>query len=163
MNAASPWQSTLPGIGLADCSAVRCPRLCKQPDLLRSLENIPVIESPLLAEHSRRTNAPYGSVAAFDARIRRLFDAPDELAFGDETANQARQRFQRGILSLLEIADPTENIVVLTHGTVAVLFAAQYNTIDSYDLWRKLKMPSLIEMESHDFRICQVIEDAGID
>ncbi len=127
------------------------------------LENIPVIERPLLAEHSRRTNAPYGSVAAFDAHIRQLFETPDELVFGDETANQARQRFQRGILSLLEIADPAENIVVLTHGTVAVLFAAQYNTIDSYDLWRKLKMPSFIEMESPDFRICRVIEDAGID
>lgn len=127
------------------------------------LENIPVIENPLLAEHSRRTNAPYGTVATFDARIKRLFEAPDELVFGDETANQARQRFQRGILSLLDIADPTENIVVLTHGTVAALFAAQYNTVDSYDLWRKLRMPSFIEMEAHGFRICQVIEDAGID
>lgn len=126
------------------------------------LDNIPVNESPLLAEHSRRSNAPYGSAAAFDARIRRLFEAPDELVFGDETAIQARQRFQNGILSLLETADPEENIVVLTHGTVAVLFAAQYNSIDSYDLWRKLKMPSIIEMEASDFRICQIIEDAGI-
>ena len=127
------------------------------------LEQIAIIENPLLAEHSRRTNAPYGSVTGFDARIRRLFEAPDELVFGDETANQARRRFQRGIFSLLKIADPAENIVVLTHGTVAVLFAAQYNTIDSYDLWRKLKMPSFIEMEASDFRIRQVVEDAGID
>ncbi|MCY4021543.1 MAG: phosphoglycerate mutase family protein [Chloroflexi bacterium] len=125
------------------------------------LENIPVIENPLLAEHSRRTNAPYGSLASFDARIKRLFEAPDELVFGDETATQARQRFQRGILSLIEIARPAENIVVIAHGTVAVLFAAHYNAIDSYDLWRKLKMPSFIEMESSDFRICQVVEDAG--
>ncbi len=125
------------------------------------LEDIPVIESPLLAEHSRRSNAPYGSTAAFDARIRRLFDKPDALVFGDETANQARQRFQRGIASLLELAQPAENILVLTHGTVAVLFAAQYNAIDSFDLWRRLKMPSLIELAIPDFRICQVIEDAG--
>ncbi len=125
------------------------------------LEHIPVFESPLLAEHSRRSNAPYGSSAAFDARIRQLFDQPDALVFGDETANQARQRFQRGIASLLEIAQPAENILVLTHGTVAVLFAAQYNAIDSYDLWRRLKMPSLIELAISDFRICQVIEDAG--
>ncbi|MDE2949846.1 MAG: phosphoglycerate mutase family protein [Chloroflexota bacterium] len=127
------------------------------------LENIPVIENPLLAEHSRRTNAPYGSIAAFEARMRRLFDAPDELVFGDETANQARGRFQRGILPLIGLVEPTENIVVIAHGTVAVLFAAHYNTIDPYDLWRKLKMPSCIEMETPDFRICQVIEDAGID
>lgn len=125
------------------------------------LEDIPVIENPLLAEHSRRTNAPYGTVAEFEARVRWLFEAPDQLVFGDETANQASQRFQRGIMSLLAIADPAEHIVVIAHGTVAVLFAAQYNAIDSYELWRKLKMPSFIELEAPDFRICRVVEDAG--
>ena len=128
----------------------------------QDLDDIPVIESPLLAEHSRRSNAPYGSVEAFDARIKRLFQAPNELAFGDETANQARLRFQKGIASLLDAVDSAENVVVITHGTVAVLFAAQYNAIDSYDFRRKLKMPSLIEMKLPGFRISQVIEDAGI-
>ena len=52
--------------------------------------------------------------------------------------------------------------MVVTHGTVAVLFAAQYNPIDSYDLWRKLQMPSMIEMKLPGFSISQVIEDAGI-
>lgn len=127
------------------------------------LGSIPVIADPKLAEHSRRTNAPYGSLASFHARMRRLFAAPDEHVFGDETANQARRRFQGAISSLLDIADHDENIVVIAHGTVAVLFAAQYNSIDSYALWKKLRMPSLIEMEAPGFRICRVIEDAGID
>ena len=126
------------------------------------LDDIPIIESPLLAEHSRRSNAPYGSVEAFDTRMKRLFQAPNELAFGDETANQARLRFQKGITSLLDAVDSAENVVVVTHGTVAVLFAAQYNAIDSYDLWRKLQMPSMIEMKLPGFSISQVIEDAGI-
>ena len=94
--------------------------------------------------------------------MKRLFQAPNELAFGDETANQARLRFRKGITSLLDAVDSAENVVVVTHGTVAVLFAAQYNPIDSYDLWRKLQMPSMIEMKLPGFSISQVIEDAGI-
>ncbi len=125
------------------------------------LAHIPVIACPRLAEHSRRSNAPYGSAAAFEARIRQLFENPDKLVFGDETANQAKERFQSGIASLLDIADPAENIVVITHGTVAVLFTAHYKVLDSYALWRKLKMPSYIELGIPDFRISQVIADAG--
>lgn len=126
-----------------------------------ALQDIPVIECPLLAEHSRRSNAPYGTPATFQRRMRRLFDKPDEVCFGDETANEARQRFQRGISSALSQALPEENILVIAHGTVAVLFAAHYNDIDPYSLWRSLKMPAIIELALPDFGICQVIADAG--
>ena len=128
----------------------------------QALEDIPVHEYHLLAEHSRESNAPYGSVEEFNARIKRLFDAPDELAFGDETGNQARRRFQRGINALLDGADSNENIVVIAHGPVIVLFAAQYNAVDSFDLWRRLKMPSVVELNLPDLSIGHVIEDAGL-
>ena len=117
---------------------------------------------PLLAEHSRQSNAPYGSLAEFNARIKRLFAAPNELAFGDETANQANHRFQRGINTILENANSAENIVVVSHGTVMVLFTAQHNPVDSYQLWQRLKMPAVIALDLPDFRINRVIEDAGV-
>lgn len=126
------------------------------------LDDIPVIENPLLAEHSRQSNAPYGSLSDFNARMKRFFAAPNELAFGDETANQAKQRFQRGIDSVLKKANGAENIVVFSHGTVMVLFAAQHNTIDSFQLWQRLKMPAVIALDLPDFRISEVIEDAGM-
>ncbi len=126
------------------------------------LGDLPISECRLLAEHSRQSNAPYGSPAEFNARMQRLFAAPNELAFGDETAKQARHRFQRGIETILETANSAENIVVISHGTVMVLYAAQYNSIDSYHLWQRLKMPSLMALDLPDFRISKVIEDAGI-
>ncbi len=126
------------------------------------LDDIPISESPSLAEHSRQSNAPYGTMADFNARMKRLFAAPSELAFGDETANQAKHRFQRGIETILENTNSAENIVVISHGTVMVLFAAQYNPIDSYHLWQRLKMPSMIVLDLPDFRISNVIADAGI-
>lgn len=128
----------------------------------QALGDIPVREHHLLAEHSRNANAPYGSVLEFEARIKRLFDAPDELAFGDETGNQAQRRFQRGSSTVLDRADSNENIVVIAHGTVIVLFAAQYNALDSYDLWQRLAMPSLLELNLPDMIISKVIEDAGL-
>ena len=125
------------------------------------LGNLPIHECPLLAEHSRESNAPYGSAADFDARMKRLFAAPDELIFGDETADQAKQRFQQGVNTILAGADSAENVVVVSHGTVMVLFVAQYNPINSYSFWKRLKMPAVIALDLPDFRIRNVIEDAG--
>ncbi len=128
----------------------------------RELGDLPVSECPLLAEHSRESNAPYGSLADFNARIRRLFAFPDELIFGDETANQAKHRFQRGIDAILNHAGREDNILVFSHGTVMALFVAQYNPIDSYCFWQRLKMPAVIALDLPDFGISKVIEDAGV-
>jgi len=127
----------------------------------QSLGHLPIIQNPLLAEHSRQSNAPYGALEDFHARIQRLFAQPNQLVFGDETANQASARFHRGIQRVLEGAEPAENIAVIAHGTVNVLFTAQYNQLNPYDLWRRLKMPSIIVLDLPSFRLRQVIEDAG--
>lgn len=126
------------------------------------LDDLPISECRLLAEHSRQSNAPYGTFADFNARMKRLFAFPNALIFGDETANQAKDRFQRGIATILENTSSAENLVVVSHGTVMVLFVAQYNPIDSYCFWKRLKMPAVIALNLTDFRIRKVIEDAGI-
>ncbi len=126
------------------------------------LNDVPLSECPLLAEHSRQSNAPYGSLAEFHTRMKRLFAAQNELAFGDETAEESKHRFRRGIECILESSTKTENIVVISHGTVIVLFTAHYNPVDSYRLWQRLKMPSVVVLDLPDFRISRVIEDAGI-
>lgn len=125
------------------------------------LEGIPIVEIPSLSEHSRRSNAPYGSLADFNARMKRFFEAPDALAFGDETAKQAKDRFQRGIEAVMAAANIAENIVVIAHGTLMVLFATHYNSLDPFDLWQRLKLPSMLVLDLPDFRISKVIEDAG--
>jgi len=126
------------------------------------LGDVPVSECPLFAEHSRQSIAPYGSLAGFHARMKRLSAAPNELVFGDETAEEAKHRFRRGIENILESSTKAENIVVISHGTVIVLFTAHYNPIDSFQLWQRLKMPSVLVLELPGFRISRVIEDAGI-
>ncbi len=126
------------------------------------LDNIPIVQNPLLVEHSRQSNAPYGTVETFRDNLKQLFAQPDTLIYGDETANQARHRFSQGVDSVLQQADPDENIVIIAHGTVNVLFTAQYNDIDSYDLWSRLKLPSIIVLDLPTFTLESVIEDAGM-
>lgn len=127
----------------------------------RELGDLPVCECPLLAEHRRESNAPYGTVASFNAQMKRLFAFPDELIFGDETAEEAKHRFRRGINTILENTSSAENVLVFSHGTVMALFVADFNPVDSFQLWQCLKMPAVIALGLPDFRISNVIEDAG--
>lgn len=73
-------------------------------------------------EHDRR-NVPYLSHATFQASMRRFFQEPDQLVFGNETANQAHARFYKALHSILN-ENQNKTIVVVTHGTVISLFVA---------------------------------------
>lgn len=131
-------------------------------EVAQGLDYIPIIENALLEEHSRKSNAPYGSVETFHARIKQMFAQPDTLIFGDETASQALDRFSRGVDAVLKQANPDENIVIVAHGTVNTLFTAHHNPIDGYDLWLRLKLPSIIVLNLPSFTLDSVIDDAGI-
>ena len=126
------------------------------------LNDIPIINNPLLEEHSRQSNAPYGTIEEFHDNLKQLFAQPDTLIYGDETANQALRRFSQGVESVLKQADADENVVIIAHGTVNVLFTAQYNDINRYDLWLRLKLPSIIVLDLPTFTLDSVIDDAGI-
>lgn len=127
----------------------------------QELDNVPIVLNPLLQEHSRKTNAPYGNVEDFRASVRQMFAQPNKLIFGDETASQAQQRFNQGVQECLLQRQEDENIVIIAHGTVNTLFTAQYNDIDSYDLWSSLKMPAIIVLDLPTFTLDTIIEDAG--
>ncbi len=51
---------------------------------------------------------------------------------------------------------------MIAHGTVNSLFTAQHNDIDVYDLWLRLKLPSIVILDLASFQLDDVIEDAGI-
>ena len=131
-------------------------------EVAKALDNIPIIESSLLEEHSRQSNAPYSTLETFHANIQQMFEKPDSLIFGDETANEAFDRFSRGVSTILKQTSDDENVVIIAHGTVNALFTAKHNKIDIYDLWLKLKLPSILVLDLPSFTLDTVIEDAGI-
>ncbi len=102
---------------------------------------LPCTDAPGLHEHLRETTPWFDTAAAFQAAVARLFAEPDAVIFGEESANEAGQRFQRAVTGLVG-SHPGETLAIVSHGTVISLFVAQYNDIDVVAYWQQLSMPA---------------------
>lgn len=98
-----------------------------------------------LHEHNR-SNVPYYSNEEFQELIRTLFESPDVLVFGQETARQALTRFSTAVNAVLS-AHPQKTTVIVTHGTVLALFVAQLTGVDGHTLWGDLGLPSFVILD----------------
>jgi broad specificity phosphatase PhoE len=112
-----------------------------------------------LREHDRR-GVEYLSTADFDAAIARCFAAPDQLVFGRETANQARQRFAAAVEGVVA-THPDQDLFVVAHGTVIALFVAWCAGVDGYALWRRLGLPSYVLLSRPERELREVVEGVG--
>lgn len=95
---------------------------------------------PGLHEHDR-TGAPFLGDDEFYRTVKRFFRNPGELVWGNETADQAVERFEVAVRRVLEERGE-EALAIVAHGTVISLFVARHNGIDAYALWRDLGLPS---------------------
>ncbi|MDQ7793084.1 MAG: histidine phosphatase family protein [bacterium] len=154
----------------------RCPALARelstyQPDvIIASLEpkalatgqivagrlSLPLRTAEGLHEHDR---AGVGLLPAgdFEDSVRRFFEHPEKLVFGNETADQAWKRFNGALLRALGNYDERSCVVVVTHGTVISLFVARANGIEPFPLWRRLGLPSFVVLSRPGFRLLDVI------
>ncbi len=96
-----------------------------------------------LHEHERQTTPYFETREEFLEAVNNLFSRPDELVFGNETALQARERFNRAVASVLA-AYPRENIAIVTHGTVLSLFAIQFIDQEIFPFWQGLGLPAIV-------------------
>ena len=103
-----------------------------------------------LQEHDR-DNEPYSQTRAqFATQIQNLFENPDKLVYGAETANEALSRFYTGLLSAWR-KHRNENIAVISHGTVISAFVGHViPSINAFDLWNCLKMPDAVVLDTDD-------------
>ena len=92
----------------------------------------------------------------FEAAVEQLFEKPDQLVLGTETAEQALGRFSATIDKVIE-AGQTDNVVV-THGTVMTLYAAGVARVEPTGLWRRLGTPSFVVLGLPDMRVRSVVE-----
>jgi broad specificity phosphatase PhoE len=72
--------------------------------------------------------------------IKALFERPDEVAFGEESAAAALTRFEEAVSGLAEPA------VVVSHGTVISLYVAARTGRDGFEVWRRLGLPDVVEV-----------------
>lgn len=111
-----------------------------------------------LHEHER-SGVGWGSREEFLAQVALLFERPSELVFGDETADQAHNRFAKSIASVVQQI-PEGNLAVVSHGTVMTLFISRAAGLDPFPFWRRLSLPAFAVLSLPDFDLLQVVENA---
>jgi broad specificity phosphatase PhoE len=83
-------------------------------------------------------------------RLREFFQHPARITIGNETANNALQRFAESIGDIVSKGHGQPSAVV-THGTVLSLFVAHHNAIAPFDLWSRLGLPSYVVLDANSF------------
>jgi broad specificity phosphatase PhoE len=103
--------------------------------------------APDLHEHRRDVMKWHGETE-WNELLRRFFNSPEELVFGDEAAGSALRRFTAAIYGLIDrVEDADGALAIVTHGTVMSLFVAQQLGVDPFAFWRQLKLPDYVELE----------------
>ena len=118
--------------------------------------SLPIVLVEGLHEH-RREHAGWLPGPAFEQAVADFFARPDDLVFGEETASQARARFEAAVRDVIDIY-PSQTIALVTHGTVMTLFVAAYTSIAPLPFWKSLGMPALVVLSLPDLELLEVIE-----
>ena len=121
------------------------PKAEETAEILASHLNLELEVLPDLHEHDR-SKVPYLSHEAFQSSIRDFFHKPDELVFGNETANQAYTRFYTAIHSAL-VSHRDKTVVVVTHGTVISLFVSRLTGTSALEFWNELGLASFVALD----------------
>ena len=112
------------------------PKAVETAEIVAATFGVPVRTADGLEEHHRDGVPYFPTEEEFEAAVEQLFDKPDELVLGTETADQALRRFTAAIDRIV-VAGHADNIVV-THGTVMTLYAASVAGVEPAGLWRRL-------------------------
>jgi broad specificity phosphatase PhoE len=115
------------------------------------------LETALGLHEHERARAPFTSAEVFERTVATFFERPDDLVFGEETAAQARERFDRAVQGVLAL-HPGKNVAIVSHGTVMTLFVAQHAGVAPFPFWKRLGMPALVMLSLPDFGLLEVIE-----
>lgn len=126
------------------------PKAAVTGQIIADALGIPWQTAPNLHEHERSSVGYFESKEDFVTAVSHFFTHPNQLIFGDETANQARERFDTAVHALLA-ANPNDTLAIVTHGTVLTLFLARYNQFDPVPFWQTLKLPDLIVVNLPNF------------
>jgi len=91
----------------------------------------------------------------------RIFDDLSSAAIGDESGAHALARFRAGVITALDGVPITDNLVIVSHGTVISLLVAAHNHIDPMTLWKRLTCPSFVVLTLPDFGLVRSVWHAG--
>ena len=117
----------------------------------------PLETAPDLHEHDRREVKFLQDRKAFQRLVARLFQCPDKLVFGSETADQAHERFARAVDGVIE-RFPGGNLALVSHGTVITLFVSRAVGAEPMRFWKRLDLPAFVVLSLPDLSLLNVVE-----
>ncbi|HEU4939755.1 MAG TPA: histidine phosphatase family protein [Vicinamibacterales bacterium] len=122
-------------------------------EVFGAIFRVPIMPVPGLHEHDRKGTALLPA-DVFHKTMRSFFSQPAVCVFGNESADEARTRFERALLPLVQ--DGIGDIVVVTHGTVLTLAVAERCKLDPFHFWQRLGLPSAVSLTVPDMTLEQV-------
>ncbi len=134
----------------------REPKAIETAHIVAARLKLPFETAPDLHEHDR-SNVPHLSAGQFLTAAARLFDEPDRVVFGAESAVEAERRFARAV-SRVTTQHAGHNVAIISHGTVISLFVARHNAVDARELWQRLGLPSFIVLSLPDMQLMEIVE-----
>lgn len=131
------------------------PKAAETGEIVARELHIPFSTAPNLHEHER-SNVSFVGREQFESQVRAFFAAPNRLIFGDETADQAHDRFASAIDNLVQ---QHQNLVVVTHGTVLTLYVSRLANCDPFDFWKRLGLPAFVVLSLPDMELMKVAHE----
>jgi broad specificity phosphatase PhoE len=134
------------------------PKAMETGQIIAAILGAPFETAQDLHEHDRSSNSAYTTQAHFEGQVAQLFENPDRLIFGRETANEAYLRYKTALLNLIDNFSG-ETLAVVSHGTVMALFVAHANKFDPFPFWKQLGLPSYLVLARPEFGLLTDIEN----
>ena len=132
------------------------PKASETADILGAMLGLAPVVVSGLEEHHRAT-AGYLGHEEFQQVMARFFATPDQLVFGEETADAAYARFGAAVDALIAGA-PNEPQIVVVHGTVIALFVSRRAGVAPFPLWQRLGLPSFVVLELPMMRLAAEVD-----
>jgi broad specificity phosphatase PhoE len=135
------------------------PKAQETAQLVGEQLNVPIESADGLHEHDR-SNVPHMRSGEFISHMELFFRKPSERVLGRESAEQALNRFERAIRTLMQ-KHADGNIAVVSHGTVIALFIARHTGEKPFEWWRKMGLPSFVVMSLPDLKLQRSVDRVG--
>jgi broad specificity phosphatase PhoE len=132
----------VPGLGLRNLDVLISsaePKATETAELVAKRLRIGWRIAEDLDEHRR----PFVEAPDFETYIKHFFAQPAERVFGEESANEARERFAAAVDAVLA-AEAGRNAGIIAHGTVIAVYAAPMFGIGAAALWQRMQHPSFV-------------------
>ena len=133
------------------------PKAVETAEIVAQRLGVPSARLPGLHEQLRDT-APHLGDEDFQAAIAWLFDEPNKVVFGEESADAAGDRFSAAVDALAEDAAVAgRDAIVVAHGTVISLYVARVAGIEPFPLWQSLGLPSYVVLSQGSRRQVEIV------